>query len=238
MVETLNTYLDRMVNIILKEQGTIGDFIGDAIMAYFGSPLDQPDHAARACRCALQMQAAMAAVNAGLASRTLPDLRMRIGLHTGSVIVGNIGSERRKDYTIIGDAVNLTSRLEGANKVFGSGIMASQAILALAGDGLKSRELGRLVVQGRFEAVTVFQLFWQRPSEAGAAFKDEPLAEAYEQALSRFHEKKFAQAADDFHALWEKFQDEASRFMGLQCQEFLQNPPPETWQGEVFLTAK
>ena len=126
VVALLNDYLSAMTEIILEEEGTVDKFEGDAIMALWGAPLDQEDQALRACRAALRQRAALADLNRRFAGLKLPPLSMRIGLNTGEAIVGNLGSAKRFDYTVIGDTVNLASRLEGLNKFYQTAIMASE----------------------------------------------------------------------------------------------------------------
>lgn len=154
----LNDYLSDMTDIILDEGGTLDKYEGDAIIAFWNAPLTQNDHAERACRAAIRAQQRLAERRPEFRERCGRDLNMRIGLHTGEVIVGNMGSRQRFDYTVLGDAANLASRLEGANKVFGSGVMVSQATLDQGCGAITSRELGTIRVVGRQEAVLVHEL--------------------------------------------------------------------------------
>jgi len=154
----LNDYLSDMTDIILDEGGTLDKYEGDAIIAFWNAPLSQPDHARRACRAACRAQQQLAARRAEFEKRAGALLRMRIGMHTGDVIVGNMGSRQRFDYTVLGDAANLASRLEGANKVFGTYTMISESTYRAAGDTIVSREMGRLRVVGRREPVRVYEL--------------------------------------------------------------------------------
>lgn len=154
----LNDYLTVMTDIVLDEGGTLDKYEGDAIIAFWNAPLDVPDHAVRACRAAIRCQRELAGHRAELRERCGQDLSMRVGLNTGPVVVGNLGSRQRFDYTILGDAANLASRLEGVNKVFGTGILASEATVRAAGEAILARELGRVKVVGRKEPVTVYEL--------------------------------------------------------------------------------
>jgi adenylate cyclase len=156
-----------MTDIMLEEGGTLDKYEGDAIIAFWNAPLDVPDHAARACRAAVRCQRALAAGQDRWRLHGAPELAMRVGLHTGEVVVGNMGSRQRFDYTILGDAANLASRLEGANKIFGTGILASEQTIRAAGGAVLARELGRVQVKGRREPVDVFEL-------AGLAGEPEP----------------------------------------------------------------
>lgn len=154
----LNDYLTDMTDIILEEGGTLDKYEGDAIIAFWNAPLDQPDHAARACRAAVRCQRKLAERRPEFRERCGKDLRARIGMHTGLVVVGNMGSKQRFDYTVLGDAANLASRLEGANKAFDSYVMVSEVTRAQAGDGFDFRPLGPIRVVGRKEPVEVFEL--------------------------------------------------------------------------------
>ncbi|HPF69117.1 MAG TPA: adenylate/guanylate cyclase domain-containing protein [Candidatus Krumholzibacteria bacterium] len=154
----LNDYLTDMTDIILAEGGTLDKYEGDAIIAFWNAPLDQSDHALRACRAAVACQRRLAARQDDFRARCGRELRMRAGLHTGDVVVGNMGSRQRFDYTVLGDAANLAARLEGANKAFGTATMISEATRAACGDALLVRPLGDVRVVGRREAVAVHEL--------------------------------------------------------------------------------
>jgi adenylate cyclase len=155
----LNQYLDAMASVVLANQGVLDKFMGDAVMAFFGAPVAQPDHAARACRTALTMQAELARLNAEWESRGLPTFRMGIGLSTGPMIVGNMGSTDYFDYTVVGQAVNLGSRLEALTKELeGVDIIASRATAAAVAGRFRTRPLGAVAVRGEAEAVEVHEL--------------------------------------------------------------------------------
>jgi len=158
LVAFLNEYFTLMCRPIMEERGVIDKFIGDAIMAFFGAPLPLPDHPLRACRAALWNQEEMAGLRARAKERGLPEVYVRIGLHTGPAVVGNMGSDTRFDYTCIGDTVNLASRLEGANKYFGTWILASEDTWRPAAAELEGRELGRIRVVGKKQPVALFEV--------------------------------------------------------------------------------
>ncbi len=168
----LNDYLTDMTDIILDEGGTLDKYEGDAIMAFWNAPLDQNDHAARACRAAVRCQRKLAARAQEFQARCGQPLFARIGIHTGPVIVGNMGSRQRFDYTVLGDAANLASRLEGANKAFGTAVMISEATLTHAGEDFLARPLGPVRVIGRAEPVEVFELAGL-PGDGGPAGWDD-----------------------------------------------------------------
>ncbi len=157
LIELLNDYLTAMTNIIHEEGGTIDKYEGDAIIAFWNAPLEIPDHALNAVRAALRCQARLAEMRPALRKRAGADMHMRIGINTGAAVVGNLGSHTRFDYTMIGDAVNLAARLEGANKQFGTFTMMSQSTFDRVHQYFKTRELARLTVVGRDAPVTVYE---------------------------------------------------------------------------------
>jgi adenylate cyclase len=157
----LNEHFEIMTEIIDRHAGTVSKFIGDAIMALFGVPVPQLDHAARAVRCAVEMQRAMDEFRQRLAQRQLPELFMRIGIHTGELVFGAIGSKRQSDLTVIGDTVNVASRLEGMNKEFGSRILISETTYEAAqaaGARLIAESVGEVTVRGRARPLRVYKV--------------------------------------------------------------------------------
>jgi adenylate cyclase len=227
VVALLNDYLSRMTEIILDEEGTVDKFEGDAIMAFWGAPLDQPDQALRACRAALRQQGALAELNQRFAGLDLPPLSMRIGLHTGDAIVGNLGSEKRFDYTVIGDTVNLASRLEGLNKFYGSRVMASEVTVAACAGAVEFRELDLVAVKGKEQAVGVFEvlgLAGELPPELSQRRRD------FAGALELYRQGRFADAAAGFEAILAAApEDGPARTFGGRCRQFQETPPPADW---------
>jgi adenylate cyclase len=155
-VEVLTEYFNAMTTIIHAHGGTVDKFIGDAVMAFWGAPLDDPRHAENAVRAAIEMQIAMQALVQELTQRGLPPIAMRIGVHSGRAVVGNIGSQSRFSYSVIGDAVNLASRLEGANKAFGTGILVSDATVRALPADISLRLLDKVVVKGKSASIAVY----------------------------------------------------------------------------------
>ncbi len=155
-VEVLTEYFNAMTTIIHAHGGTVDKFIGDAVMAFWGAPLDDPRHAENAVRAAIEMQIAMQALVQQLTQRGLPPIAMRIGVHSGRAVVGNIGSQSRFSYSVIGDAVNLASRLEGANKAFGTGILVSDATVRALPADIALRLLDKVVVKGKSASIAVY----------------------------------------------------------------------------------
>ncbi|MGZ8158804.1 MAG: response regulator [Methylobacter sp.] len=210
----LNDYLTDMSNIILDEGGTLDKYQGDGIVAFWNAPLDQPDHAALACRAALRCQQRLTERAEEFASRAGCALKARIGLHTGEVVVGNIGSKVRFDYSILGDAANLASRLENANKLFGTSIIVSEATWLQAGGDLdfNGREIGMIKVTGRNTPVKIFEL--QQPIAETAP----PDQTAYRKALDLCHAGFWAEAEALFSALPD---DPVCQAYAKQCRNAL-----------------
>jgi len=165
LAEVMNAYFQPMTEVIFDEGGTLDKYIGDAIMALFNAPLDQADHALAACRAAIGMQRAQGRINTELAKRGLPPLRTGIGINTGPAIVGNLGSSIRFNYTAIGDAVNLASRLESATKKLGVDIALGESVYLQVRDRLPCRELGEIEIPGKQQRQPVYALDWQAVSE-------------------------------------------------------------------------
>jgi len=154
----INRYMTAMTKIILEHKGTIDKFIGDAIMAFWGAPIEDDSHAINACKSAVAMQKGMDRLREEFRAEGLPEISMRIGINTGIVIAGNMGSDELFDYTVIGDAVNLASRLESANKNFGTSIIISHFVYERARDFIITRPLGNINVKGKKEAIEVYEL--------------------------------------------------------------------------------
>ena len=222
VVGLLNDYLSAMTEIILAEAGTVDKFEGDAIMALWGAPLGQEDQELRACRAALRQQAALADLNRRFAGLNRPPLRMRIGLNTGEAVVGNLGSARRFDYTVIGDPVNLASRLEGLNKFYQTVIIASETTSAACGEAVAFRELDLVAVKGRETPVRVFEVVaLQEDLTPELAARNREFA----QALTLYRQGDFEAAAAGFDALLKQFTEDgpSQTFLG-RCRRFLDDP--------------
>jgi adenylate cyclase len=170
VVHMLNRYLGVMADIILKYQGTIDEFIGDAILCIFGAPITRPDDARRALSCAISMQLAMEVVNRDNEAEGLPRLEMGIAIHTGEVVVGNIGSDRRTKYGVVGPPVNITGRIE--SYTVGSQVLVSEATLAEAGPDVLLGEKIQIVAKGAKEPITIFPLKGLGTAEGGLLLPD------------------------------------------------------------------
>jgi len=159
LVGLLNEYFTDMVGIVMQEDGVVDKYIGDAIMAVFGAPVPKKDDAIHAVRAAVRMRQALAVLNERLKERGIAPLRTGIGIHTGEVVAGNIGSEKRMEYTVIGDAVNLASRLESSTKDLGVNILISEDTYELVKDEVQAKPVREITVKGRLKPVMTYEVF-------------------------------------------------------------------------------
>src|SRR5277367_970039 len=220
IIPLLSKYLDTMSREVSNHGGTIDKFIGDAVMAFWGAPAANADHALSACRAALACQRALVA--SGLTDDGGRPLRVRIGVNSGDMLVGNIGSEVRLNYTVIGDAVNVASRLEGANKEYGTEIIIGEETRRLAGDRIQARELDRLMVYGRTGGIAIYELL--DVAEPGAALPE--WMTLYERGLAAYRGRDFAGAANLFQQVLDaRTSDQPARVALERCRKYLQSPP-------------
>jgi adenylate cyclase len=227
LVTLLNEYLDDMTQVVLDEGGTLDKYIGDAVMAFWNAPKAYPDHADRAMRAAVTMQRHMEALNRRWSDQE--DLKVRIGIHTGEVVVGNLGGEGRFSYSAIGDAVNLAARLEPANKTYNTLVMVSQATLA-AGDASKVRvrELDYVAVVGKEQPVVVYELL--ESADVGLPQPKEEALRRYAQGMAEYKQHRWAAAKAHFLAALEACPDDGpSRLYVARCDGHVANPPPPDW---------
>jgi len=227
----LNEYLTAMVDIIQEEGGTIDKFEGDAIIAFWNAPLTLEDHAVRGVRAALRCQAKLAEMRPGIRARIGKDMRMRVGMNTGPAVVGNMGSKTRFDYTMLGDQVNLSARLEGINKQFGTYIMISRAVVDKMAGAFPVRELSRVAVVGRKEPVVVFEPMLSEEFAARRAG-----LEVFDRGLQAFYAGRFAEAEGIFAGA--AAEDPAAASYARKCRELAAEPPAEKWNGVWVMTEK
>ncbi len=223
-----------MSDIVEQHGGFVDKYIGDAIVAVFGAPHEDPDHALNAVRSALACRERLSAMQAELGLPGGHTLNARIGINTGEILVGNIGSHRRFNYTVMGDAVNLASRLEGVNKIYGSQIIASGETAAACGNSIAFRELDSVQVMGRETPVAIFEAL-AAGSDCSAESRD--LVAAYEAALAAYRERCFGAAEAAFESLAQAG-DEAARTLAARARAFAADPPPPEWQGVTVLDSK
>ncbi|WP_319543100.1 adenylate/guanylate cyclase domain-containing protein [uncultured Pseudodesulfovibrio sp.] len=223
LTSVLNDYLTAMTDIIQGTGGTVDKYEGDAIIAFWNAPVDQPDHAGRGVRAALMCQEKLAQMRPELRERTGKDFRMRIGLNTGPAVVGNLGSHTRFDYTMLGDSVNLAARLESINKQFGTYTMISQATLEQLDGKTPTRELSCIRVVGKNEAVTVFE-----PFTAEVFLSRQEILDTFSLGLKEFYKGDFEQATALFKIIASD-DPPAARYLD-KCLELIKTPP-DVWDG-------
>ena len=236
LVELLNEYLDDMSERILAFDGTLDKYEGDAIMAFWGAPVPLPDHALLACKSALAMRDGLKELNKHWGEQGRPELRMRIGINTGDMVVGNMGSRGKFAYTVMGDSVNLASRLEGANKVYRTSIMVSRRTFELVKDQIVGRELDTITVKGRSEPVGVYELLFLRDGDIDVATVD--FLEVYTRGMELYHSRNWKEAREVFaHALELRPDDYPSRIHLDRAVHFHAVPSDEN-SDIVVLTEK
>lgn len=232
VIDVISQYLDVASRAVESNGGAVDKFIGDAVMALWGAPRPDPNQALNACAAALALLEAVRA--AGIVDDQGVPLGVRVGVHSGPAVVGNIGSARRLNYTAIGDTVNLASRLESANKVFGTAILISEETRRRAGATLATRELADLAVSGKEESVRVHELL----GLAGGG-ETPPWIAAYAAALAAYRTRDFIRAAallDD--ALAARPDDGPSIWLKSVVRKLQQTPPPPEWSGAIVLDSK
>ena len=234
LVKLLNRYLSPMTEIVFKNKGTLDKYMGDAIMAFFGAPITSPDHAAQACRCALQSLEKLKELQKEFAAEGLPFIDIGIGINTGEMSVGNMGSNIVQSYTVMGDSVNLASRLEGTNKEYGSKVIISEFTYNDVKEKFTAREIDRVRVKGKNEPIRIFELMKEGPP-------DEQLKEKINQfnsGINLYLAKKFTEALSAFEQIHSKNPDPVSEIYIDRCREFLTEPPPENWDGVYVMKTK
>jgi adenylate cyclase len=231
LVSFLNEYLQEMTEVILKYQGTLDKYEGDAIMAFWNAPLPLYDHPLNACLAALENQSKLAELRIKWAKEGKPQISARIGINTGDAVVGNMGSRDRFDYTAMGDDVNLGSRLEGINKQYGTKIIISESTYKGVGDKLLCRELDLIRVKGKNEPVRIYELVGKKE----AVNRDvQAVLDVFASALVLYRQKNFLSAKQAFESIKN---DPPSEVFAKRCEEFMKNPPEDNWDGVwTFMT--
>jgi adenylate cyclase len=231
LVGFINEYLSAMTDSIFLQEGTLDKYEGDAVMAFWGAPIAQDDHARRACWAALDNRSRLKELCKSWAERGLPNFDIRVGVNTGRMIVGNMGSAARMDYTVIGDAVNTGSRLEQANKVYGTHILVSEATRLAAGGAVETREIDLLELRGKKKAVRAFELLGlpgQIPEKKLRGYR------AYEEGLAAYRARRWDEAESAFRSALEILgEDKAASVLLQRVLVLRRHPPAEDWD-EVF----
>ncbi len=232
MAELMAGYFEAMTEEILAEKGLLKEYVGDQIMAIFGAPLEDPEHALRACRAALAMQKRLTSLRATWAAQGLPPLSARTSVNTGTMLVGNLGSRFRFSYGVLGDAVNLGSRLEGMCSEYGTGILVGEATAGLVGTKLQMREVDRVRVKGRNEPVTLYELVCE---SADRLTPQQKLAFArYAEGLALYRAAHFGEAIESFDAALAQLPDDGPSGCMRRRAAILQAEPPAPDWGGVF----
>jgi adenylate cyclase len=239
LVAFLNEYFSEMTKIVLDYGGTVDKYIGDAIMAFYGAPVAQADHAVRACKTAVEMNLHLKELHVRWEARGVPPIQIGIGIHSGDMIVGNMGSKERFDYTIMGDNVNLASRLEGVNKEYGTYIMISQATYNFCKecqqDSWTVRELDTVRVKGKKESVTIYELCGYGDFYA----QKRDLVQKFNACLQAYKDRQWMQAIALFQEVLASYpDDQPSRMYIERCTRYFHNPPPDDWDGVFEMHTK
>ncbi len=225
-----------MVDVIFKYAGTLDKFVGDEIMAVYGAPHPYRNHAENACLTAVEMVARLRRLQRKWSARKQAFFQIGIGINTGKVIIGNLGSQQLFDYTVIGDDVNLGARLEGANKQYGTTIIISEATYKAVRKRAIVRELDMVRVKGKNRPVRIYEL---RGMRSLPRIERELIIDVYTQGLNYYKELKWYQALTQFKRVLRYFPtDGPSRVYIKRCLDFIENPPPENWDGVYEFTTK
>jgi adenylate cyclase len=236
LVTMMNLYLGEMTEIIIQHGGFLDKYIGDAIMAVFGAPVELVNHGEAACRAALDCHRRLFELSLDFEQRGLPRLRCRIGVNTGSMVVGNMGSETRMNYTAMGDAVNLASRLEGVNKEFGTATIIGPETKEALDEEMITRELDFIRVKGKEQPVTIYELVGRAQN---VDIKSQDLIQRHHQALQAYRQGDFDGAREIFaEILQERPQDGPAKVYQKRCDACLSTPPPADWDGVYIMTRK
>ncbi|NLM18192.1 MAG: CHASE2 domain-containing protein [Candidatus Riflebacteria bacterium] len=240
VVALLNEYLTEMTEIVLKHNGLLDKYEGDAIMAIFGAPIDQWDHPMKACLCALENQRAAEKLSARWKQEGKPEVKVRIGINTGMAVVGNMGSTMRFDYTVVGDAVNVAARLETANKIFNTKILVSETTALAVDSGIVSRKIGSFRLLGKNEPTTVYELLIEKDSQdAQALGKALRAKEVYEKALFCYMQREFEESKSILeNYVKENTDDSLAAFLLERATGYALVPPPPDWTGLIIQVFK
>lgn len=235
LVELLNEFLGGMTDVIFAHDGTLDKYVGDEIMAVWGAPIPQPDHAARACRAALGMVPRLRELNEEWRQRGWPPLSIGIGLNTGAMVVGNMGSARRLSYTVIGDNVNLGARLEGLNKLYGSGIIASEITVQAAAGTAVARELDMVRVKGKRLPVRIYELLG--PVSEQERWRS--LIEQFDAGIRAYRHRRWSEAIETFASILDAHPADGPAQLYLRrCRDMQQSPPEPDWDGVTTMEVK
>ncbi|MBI5526865.1 MAG: hypothetical protein HY897_11075 [Deltaproteobacteria bacterium] len=236
LTELLSEYLQEMSESVAQHHGTVDKFIGDSVMAFWGAPRRLEDHAVLTCLAALDNRARLARLVEKWKLRSSAHFDIRIGIHTGRLVVGNIGAHNRLNYTVIGDTVNTASRLESLNKAYGTKIIIGEATWAAAKEKIEARLLDLVAVKGKTRGINVYELLGAKGQLGWASC---PFLSVWEEAADRYFAKEFKKALELFQRALEMEPRDpvCSIFIG-RCRDYMANPPPENWDGVYVMKTK
>eukprot|EP01119_Soliformovum_irregulare_P001512 TRINITY_DN11210_c0_g1_i1.p1 TRINITY_DN11210_c0_g1~~TRINITY_DN11210_c0_g1_i1.p1 ORF type:complete len:393 (+),score=125.43 TRINITY_DN11210_c0_g1_i1:67-1179(+) len=235
VVKMLNEYFEHMVNAVLEEDGVLDKYIGDAVMAVFGIPYAREDDAIRACNAALHMLRNLEIFNKRRNELAQPMVKVGIGINTGRVLSGNIGSDKRMEYTVIGDGVNIASRLEGVTKQYGVKTLISEYTKAAIGDLFMTREIDSITVVGKVKPIRIYELLLGEKEEPSTKTS---ILEPYAKALQAYREMRWDDAIELFQMCFDVAGDVPSRVLLERCHRFKVEPPPRDWDGVYGMLEK
>jgi adenylate cyclase len=237
VVSLLNNYFETMVEAVFNYEGTLDKFIGDALMAVFGAPLPLKNHAWMSVQSALDMRRRLAEFNQNRRIKSQPQIRIGIGISSGEVVSGNIGSQKRMDYTVIGDGVDISSRLEGVTKEYGCDIILSEFTYRLCQEHIVVRELDRIRVKGKTKPISIYELIGDRHHPLDNQTHE--FLSLYEQGRSAYTDMNFQQAIHYFKEAQRLQQDDRAIAVHLErANAYLLSPPPTAWDGVHTMTTK
>ncbi len=232
VVEQLSEYLTAMVEVVFEHGGTLDKFVGDEIMALYGAPYYFDDHALRACRTAIGMLERLRDLHKKWEAEGKPLLRFGVGINTGRMIVGNLGSKQLLDYTVIGDNVNIGARLEGTNKRYGTSILISESTYEEVAGQVIAREIDMVRVKGKTQPLRIYELL----ALGDGAVHLEEKASRFEEALQLYRQRRWAEALQQFYKLLREFPDDGpSRVYVERCLDLLEHPPDQHWDAVTDL---
>lgn len=237
LVAHLNDYLTSMTEVVFENSGTLDKYIGDAIIAFWGAPLEVKGHAYQACRTAIEMTKRLDALHAKWTEEGKPILNFRLGINTGEMIVGNVGGRDRFDYTVIGDNVNLASRLESANKMYHTRILLSEYTYEMVKGLVYTRELDLIVVKGKTKPVRIYELISDQTD--GVSDDRKKLVNLYCEGLAKYRNREWGRAKQIFESvLTLDSADYAAEMYLERCMLYEMEPPPEGWNGVFIMQTK
>ncbi len=233
IVESLNRYFELMVDAIMERHGVVDKYIGDAIMAFFGAPVRRDDDPLQATMAALEMLDRLDDFNSWQVGKGRPEFHIGVGINFGTVTVGNIGSEKKMDYTVIGDMVNVASRLEGLTKKYGQGLLVAEGVFERIEGHVPTRLVDRVKVKGRSGSLGIYAVRRRLSDEEMEAWA------LHERAMDEFYARRFESAAKLFTAITHALPDDVLAERKLTtCRELIAAPPDSSWTGDVAMTEK